>query len=60
MEKKNQDSCRRNWLTEMNLYLRYQLETTEKATNIVELSQPYAQHFTKLAFAYIKVHPSWS
>lgn len=40
IEKKNQDSCSRNWLTEMNLYLTQQLETSEKETNISELSQP--------------------
>lgn len=52
----NQDICNRNWLVEMNLYPRYQLEATENVTYILELSQPYTQHFTKLASAYIKVH----
>lgn len=44
----------------INLYLRYQLEATEKVTNIAGLGQPYAQHFPKLASAYVKVHPSYS
>lgn len=34
IEKNNQDSCSRNWLTEMNLYLTYQLEATENETSI--------------------------
>ena len=54
-EKKNQVSCNRNCLTDVNLYLRFSLEPPEKVSSILLLSQKYTQHLTKLAPEYIKV-----